>query len=182
MKHLIAIIIAISVSSASFGATYKFKTDQGKVSFLARGRPALISINGVGQGLSGDLNEKDGRLSGELSFQVESLKTGIELRDEHMKKKYLQADQFPKAILKISEMNLPKANEKVAFSSTITIHGIEQIVKGELKLSENGTERKVIAELPIKLSQFKIEVPSFQGITVAEDVVIRVDSIVVRAE
>ncbi len=182
MIHVVLLVALIVASATSYGATYKFSSDQGRVSFLAKGRPALISINGMGQGLSGDLVEKNGRLSGELTFQVESLKTGIDLRDEHMKTKYLQIDQFPKATLKIADMGLPKANEKVTFSATVTIHGIDQTVTGELTLSDTGTERKIMAELPIKLSKFKIDIPSFQGITVAEDVLIKVDSKVTRVE
>ncbi|NJL23879.1 MAG: YceI family protein [Calothrix sp. SM1_5_4] len=177
MRFLAVIWFVTLVSSAvSHAATYRFNPDKGDVSFLAKGKPALISIKGSGEGLSGQLTERAGKLSGVIQFELKKLKTGIELRDQHLKDKYLEVAKHPQAELKIDEINAPKPGEKFAFEGTLSLHGASQTVRGEAKFTANGNVSTVSAEFPIKLSQFGIPVPSFQGITVAEDVTVKVDA------
>src|ERR1700743_1526023 len=67
----------------------------GTVTFLAVGKPSAIKINGTGEAAKGSLTlAADNKASGVLTFNLKSLNTGIDLRDKHMKEKYLQVDQF----------------------------------------------------------------------------------------
>lgn len=86
--------------------------------FVAKGRPALIAIKGTGDGATGSLNEMNGTITGEIQFQLKSLKTGIDLRDSHLKDKYLEVEKFPIATsdeetlqFPISQMNQMSSKE-----------------------------------------------------------------------
>ena len=74
----------------SAGKTLSFKESDGKVTFLAIGKPAMIKIVGEGTGPHGDLTIFDDKLQGTLTIDMKKLTTKIELRDDHMKNKYLE--------------------------------------------------------------------------------------------
>lgn len=183
MKSFTLIFLSALIGSVSDAAVYRFIPSKGRVSFLAKGKPALISINGIGEGVSGDLNEeKSGHLSGDISFDLKQLKTGIDLRDQHMQNKYLEVDKYPKALLKIVNLELPKSGVKFVFEGILSLHGVAQTVKGEATFKTDGAVKSILAEFPIKLSQFKIDIPSFKGITVAEDVLVKIETPVIQSE
>lgn len=174
-KIFVSILILTSTLTTQ-AAIYKLSADSGKVTFLAKGKPALISIQGEGEGATATLKEKDQMLSGEISFALKSLKTGIELRDDHLKNKYLEVDKFPAALLKISDLKLPSnLMDRFSFHGTLNLHGIDQPVEGIASAVGDSKSQKMSADFKIKLSQFKIEIPSFKGITVAEEVQIKVE-------
>lgn len=184
MKTKIFISILILTSSLTTqAATHKLSPDKGRITFLAKGKPALISIKGEGEGAKATLKEKDQMLSGDISFQLKSLKTGIELRDDHLKNKYLEVDKYPTATLKISDLKLPSNLENgFTFKGTLNLHGVDQPVEGNASVVADSNSHKLSSDFKIKLSQFKIEIPSFKGITVAEEVLVKVEVPVIREE
>lgn len=180
-------LVFLATCALGQAATYKISPAQGHISFTAKGRPALISIKGQGEGVAGILTEKNKLLSGELSFQLTTLKTGIELRDDHLKNKYLEVEKFPSAKLKISELKLENEfPQNLPFKGLLTLHGVEQAIEGKVSVREGESgeknTRKILAEFKLKISQFKIEIPSFQGITVAEDIQVHVETEATKEE
>lgn len=176
LNKVLIIFISLLVSSVALGAL-SFKKESGEVEFKAKGWPSLLIINGKGEGFAGDLSLKDGKLSGELSFELKSLKTGIDLRDDHLKNKYLKIAENPLAILKVKDLVFPSGNKgKLKFSAELRLNGVSRAVAVVGKLHTKGETLKVNAQFKIKLSDFKIAIPSFKGITVAEDVEIKVIS------
>lgn len=164
-------------------SNYSFLPEKGKVSFLAKGKPALISIRGEGTGPQGTLQEKNSQLSGDLIFDLTSLKTGIELRDDHLKNKYLEVEKHPKAKLSITDLQLPENRSgKISFTGELEIRAVRQKVEGSVSLIPSGNLTEVEAEFTIQLSRFQIPIPGYQGITVAEEVRIQVKSQVSRQD
>ena len=157
--------------------SYEVNADKGKVHFKTKGWPNLINIHGEGKGAVGKVTITDNKASGELSFELGTLATGIELRDEHMKTKYLEVEKHPTTSLKFEDVTLPNnLNGSASFSGRLKLHGVEKKVSGVAQISKTDKGLTLKAELPIKLSDFKIEIPSYQGITVAEDVKIEFET------
>lgn len=170
-----------TLSHIAQASVYNFHSDKGVVQFVAKGRPALISIKGTGDGATGSLSEMNGTISGEIQFHLKSLKTGIDLRDSHLKDKYLEVGKFPIATVKIRDFAIPnQPNESHRFIGILNLHGMDRPIEGEAVVS--GESRIVSANFKIKLSDFNIEIPSFQGITVAEEVEIKVEASVMKME
>tara|TARA_B100001971_G_scaffold111191_1_gene102071 strand:- start:11659 stop:12216 length:558 start_codon:yes stop_codon:yes gene_type:complete len=145
------------------------------VTFSAVGRPSFLKINGKSKELTQDLMLEENLLSGSFSFQLASLKTGIELRDEHMKDNYLQVKKYPSAILKIN--NLDISQEKThKLRGSLTLHGVEREIELELDLERNNNSIALNGEFEVNLDDFKIDIPSFQGITVAKTVKVKVET------
>ena len=170
---LTLILISINISHAN---TLKFDSTKGQVSYVAKGRPAFITIKGVGNGVTGSLVDEKNILNGELFFDLTTLNSGIDLRDEHLKNNYLEVDKYPKASLKISNLKLPEhSSDDQRFEGVLNLHGVEQKIIGTYTFKKSTQIDSFQAEFKVNLASFKITIPSFQNITVAEEVLIKVD-------
>ena len=189
MKTLLSAAFALYILNLNVYASiakYEMKKNNGTVKFFALGNPSAIRIDGVGTGPEGRLevvaDEKNSKIAGQFIFDLGSLNSGIEMRDSHMKEKYLEIEKFPTAKLTIETINIDgnilknfnKAN--VPFSGVMNLHGKEKAVSGMAELkSLSKDEVKVIAKFRVKSSDFSIEIPSFAGITVADEIDLEVE-------
>ncbi len=154
---------------------FELATEESKVEFRAIGRPSMLKITGTEGKLKGQVQINDENVSGEFIVPLDSVTTGISLRDEHMKKKYLETDKFPNAILKISDLKLVKnvlkeivSQKGVPFKGLLTIHGIESPVEGAADIEATDKIISIIAKTKTNITAHKIELPSYLGIKVAD--------------
>lgn len=182
MRTLMSFLtVLLLIPFASAATQYKFAPEMGKVGFKTKGWPNLVTIKGEGKGVTGALQETEGKVSGELVFNLDSLKTGIELRDSHMKDNYLETKKHPTAKLVLTNVEFPKdLDGDMKFKGMMTLHGVEKEVEGKAELDNDGGQIKMTAEIPVKLSDFKIAIPAYKGITVAEKVKINFETKVTK--
>ncbi len=171
MKPIIVIAALVFLNSAH--------ASLGKVQFEAVGRPSMIKIKGEGAGVSSNLQINQNKIQGQISFNLETLKTGIGLRDEHMKEKYLEIKQNPLAVLTLTDVQLPlgwslqKPNiNSSVFKGKLLLHGTEHEVNGHFNV--DSPQIKGEAQFEIKLSDFNISIPEYLGIKVVDLVKINV--------
>ncbi|HEY8278965.1 MAG TPA: YceI family protein [Bdellovibrionota bacterium] len=179
MKTLFVLSLALSLSTVTQAAVpLKNQPGSGKVEFLAVGRPSMLKIHGNAAGPEAALTAAGHQLKGAIEFSLDKLDTGISLRNEHMKEKYLQVKEHPKAKLTLVdapvdpsfEKDLSNASEK-SFRGKLSLHGKEKEVSGTYT-AKGGV---VQAKFPITLSDFGIDVPKYLGITVADTVNVDVE-------
>jgi polyisoprenoid-binding protein YceI len=140
------------------------------VTFRAIGKPDLIQIVGKGAAISCEgtlVNLR--KLNAEFKFSLESLDTGIALRNRHMKEKYLEIQRYPEAHLTIQDLNLTLGSP-IDFEGTLTLHGVKRVVQGKLNLTQTVEHLTGEGQFEIMLTEFGIDIPSFAGITVSEKV------------
>ena len=165
-------------TSNSQGWQLNLAQSTGSVRFLAVGRPSFLKIRGEGPAPEGNMFIRGNSVTGIVSFNLASLGTGIKMRDEHMKQKYLEVQKFPKAELKITKIDLPAslwtsqdaAFEDITYEGTLSLHGVQKVVSGLAKIERHENVLNVGSQFKIKLKDFNVEIPSFKGITVSEDV------------
>jgi polyisoprenoid-binding protein YceI len=185
MRNFSAALIFLFLSSKSMAAGERsllFDLHDSKVDFLSVGRPSAIKIRGEGSKLEGKMT-LDGQIaSGRLIFDLDSLDTDISLRNKHMKEKYLETGKFKNAELTIEKMNVPpqlyEADAKpiaVPFSGVLSLHGVQHPISGTSEVRMNKNAMTGTADFEIKLSDYKIEIPSYMGITVADVVKVSVN-------
>jgi polyisoprenoid-binding protein YceI len=189
MSWVNKITVSIFISSLGFGATnsggslvvQKFDLSQQNTSveFLAVGKPSLLKINGTGGKLVGQIEIDGGKISGEFKVYLNALSTGVDLRDKHMKEKYLETGKFPEATFTISKINLPndfvaqkKLFSKVPFEGKMKIKGSEKDIQGLADVDSSGANIVAKTEFKSQLSTFQIEIPSYLGIKLADEVTI----------
>lgn len=180
---LFALIAQSSPAIAAELWTWNASKGKGQVTFNAVGRPALLRIHGEGAAPKGTLSLDGRKVSGICTFALDSLDTGINLRNEHMKHKYLEIKKFPEASLAITEVAFPadfnittfkSTGDKLPFKGELELHGVKKAVTGVVTLEKNDQDLEVEAEFPLKLSEFQVKTPSYRGITVTEDVEVNV--------
>lgn len=177
LRYLILFLFTFITSFAFSAQSIPFEKAQGKVEFLAVGRPSALKIKGEGSGINGELKITKDQASGTLLFDLTSLKTGISLRDEHMKEKYLQVGQYPTAQLEIKNLSLPqnRTGTNIPFKADLKLHGVTKTIDGTYNLEAKDKNMKLHAEFKIKVSDFQIEIPKYAGITVTDEVSVSVD-------
>ncbi|MCR9204131.1 MAG: YceI family protein [Halobacteriovoraceae bacterium] len=166
MKKIIIFGLLMSLMN-TYGAQLKPK---GNVEFVAKGFPTFITIQGKGGELSGEMNLHGDKVE-KATFVVPlgTFKTGMDLRDEHMHDKYLESKKYPKAILYLDSFDLKDEGE---VSGKLKLHNNEKNVQVKYtRVSSNPL--KIEAEFKIILGDYGIEIPSFQGITVAKEIQIK---------
>jgi polyisoprenoid-binding protein YceI len=182
-------------------------TAAAPVKFLLSGRDGRNVIKFISKAPLETIEGKTGQIDGTVEvdladaataigqFEVDltAVKTGIDLRDQHMREGYLHTDSFPKAAFKI--LKVTKANPKsladgqpveIEAQGELTIHGVTKpvAVSGTvtyLKESE-ATQARLPGDLlhidvgtTILLSDFKVERPQFVLMKVSDRVELRVD-------
>ena len=170
---LAAFVLPLLLAAAAPAQPLKVDSGDSSLEFTAIGKPGFLRINGKDAKIAGTATPTGTGYSGTFTAKLDDFHTGIDMRDEHMKKKYLETDKYPTATLKwtVAKVNLGDSSE-VPFKGTLTLHGVERPVEGTAKLDPSSDKKsvKVDAKFPLKLSDFKIEIPSYMGVTVAEDV------------
>ncbi len=101
-----------------------------------------------------------------IVVNLNSLKTGIELRDDHAKNKYLDVKQHPEAVLVSAE------GKNGTGSGVLKIRGKESKVQGTYVLT-NGN-KFMTAKFKTKLSSYGINEVSYKGIGAEDDINIEV--------
>lgn len=99
-----------------------------------------------------------------IQVMIESLKTGIELRDEHFAK-HLQYQTHPKAVL----TGLKAQNGKG--TAQLEVNGITKPVSINYELKDG----QVKANFKVKASDFKLPKAQYLGVGVEDDVVVNVE-------
>jgi polyisoprenoid-binding protein YceI len=114
-----------------------------------------------------------------LRVPLDTVDTGIELRNSHMKEKYLETGKFPVAELKVPRAALKEgAGQKT--TGTFTVHGQAREVTVTYDVTRTADGLEVKASFDLNINNHGITVPSYLGVTVKPDMKV-VASFVVSA-
>ena len=119
-------------------------------------------------------------LDGSLAVDLRTLDTGIGLRNEHLREKYLEVNKgtgFETATLSAIElMGLsPVAPEGTgSFSGLLTVHGVAKTVSGAVDVRRAGGGLRVTASFRLDLTDYGIAKPRYLGIGVTNTVQVEV--------
>jgi polyisoprenoid-binding protein YceI len=117
---------------------------------------------------------------GSLAVDLRTLDTGISLRNDHLREKYLEVDKgagYDKAVL--SDIDLkglnPDAPEgKGSFTGSLALHGVKKAVTGPVEVKKTGSGLRVKASFPVNLTDYNIPEPRYLGVGVKNTVQVEV--------
>jgi polyisoprenoid-binding protein YceI len=98
-----------------------------------------------------------------LEVQTATIKTGLPLRDDHMKNKYMEVAKYPKAYLR----DVVGAAGK--FKATLEAHGVKKPVEGTYEIVNN----RVQAKFKINQTEFGIPKTKYMGVGADDEVEMR---------
>ena len=140
------------------------------VTFDAHG-PGGLKLQGVTH--EATLKDDGKRIS--VTVPLAGLDTGIDLRNRHMREKYLQVDRFPDATLVVpwSALQVPANGQSLEAKADgqLTLHGVTRAVRFAYQAKRAGPRIDVTGTLPLNISDYGIQRPSFLGVTVQPDII-----------
>ena len=134
--------------------------------------------------LKGELSldpARSGAVIGEFAVDLQTLQTGIGLRDTHMRENYLEVQKGQDfAVATLDEIQLEGIDPqnpvgKTKFRGVLMLHGIEREVAGQAEIHNTGQGVRVQATFPLKVSEFQIPRPSYLGVGVRDEVSVTVN-------
>lgn len=179
MKKLIYLFwVSMTVFVSGKVQSQVFKTENGNVEFLSKA--PLSEFMGKSSDLNGLVDLDKNML--DFFIDLNTLKTGIGLRDRHMRENYLETKKYPFAEFtgKIeSPPNLYSGQSaSVKAKGKFKIHGVEREIEVSGKLTAvSDFELQLEASFTVLLSDYNIDIPSVVFYELAEDQIVSVNAI-----
>jgi polyisoprenoid-binding protein YceI len=135
--------------------------------------PAGLAIDGK----TSDVTVADDGANVMVTVKLAAIDTGVGLRNDHTKKA-LETDKFPDAMLTVprAALKFPAdgASSEGDAKGSLKIHGTPKDVTFHYKASKKGAAITVEGSTRVNVDEFGIKRPSYLGVTVKQDVDLKV--------
>lgn len=117
---------------------------------------------------------------GDLIVDLRTLDTGIGMRNDHMREKYLEVgkgDGFDRAVLSdvhLGDVDVETFQGRTTFTGTLRLHGARKNVTGPAEVRRTGSSVRIEAIFPVTLADFGIPKPQYLGVGVKSEVQVKV--------
>jgi len=117
---------------------------------------------------------------GDLAVDLRTLDTGIGMRNDHMREKYLElgkGDGFENAVLSdihLGEVDAETFQGRTTFTGTLLLHGTKRRVTGPADVRRVGSSVRIEATFPVALADHGIPKPQYLGVGVKGEVQVKV--------
>jgi polyisoprenoid-binding protein YceI len=180
MIRMILILSLMAISIAQAAEFHVDKKQSNLVKFISDA--PMEDFEGTTSKIDGYMmNDGIDKLVGsEVYFEVDlnSVSTGIGLRDRHMREDYLHTDKYKLTSFKGKIATANKVSD-TEYDFTANgkkfIHGVTKDITIKGNIFKNGNGYKVKANWAIKLPDYNIEVPKFMFLRINEEIKLEVD-------
>src|SRR3954452_4890007 len=168
--------VAAAATVATAGAAFAqdtYRVSGGEVTVVC---PLTVggSFEAKTKNVSGEVASapaQSGTVGGAVKVDLQTLETGIGLRDRHMRENYLEIQKGPEyAVATIEEHTIEKKEGKTAFSGTLLLQGLRKPISGTAEVKEQDGSIRVQAQFPLSVSQFAIPKPTYLGVGVKDEI------------
>jgi polyisoprenoid-binding protein YceI len=140
----------------------------------------LEKITGVGHALTGDIELDPTAVSatkGKLELEVASIRTNIDLRDEHLRgPAWLDAAKYPKIKFEIKKVSgaatlVPNQPTELEIQGKLSMHGVsrDELAKATVRWIP-GEGVRVQAQFKVNLTHYKVSVPALVRLKVSDEI------------
>lgn len=176
---MVATLLSVGAAEAQ---TKQFRIRQARAQFVSSA--PLETINGVSNRASGTISVNPANLSGAsatVTVPVSSLRTGIDIRDEHLRGAgWLNASANPNITFELTGVEGASAlsadtSHDVTLRGRITINGVARDVRARGRVrweptAEGGERLRIRATFSVNLPRHGISVPAVMRLKVNDDV------------
>jgi len=172
---IVLLVIAIVLVSSSRLIAQTFSADQGKVEFISK--TSIETFTGTSNELKGLLDLETKKL--DFYIDLNTLRTGINLRDEHMRESYLETKKYPFAEFTgiLNGYNQArKDTQSVIAVGTFSLHGVTttRTIQGRIFVSSDHIY--VEANWEVMLTDHKITIPKVLFLKLADRQEVRIQT------
>jgi len=184
---ILAACMAMPAVSQADATTFVVRADgKSKATFVSDA--PLETMVGKSSKVSGSLSVDPAditKTTGSFKVSVASLRTGNDLRDEHLQGDgWLDAKKTPNIHFEITEVILGKKDSpelksgkdrKVQVKGKFTAHGVSKPVIAKGTVNWSGKQLRIKSEFNVVLEDHDVSVPSIVRLKVANDIAVSVD-------
>ena len=171
-------VSGFALAAEDAGKVYRFGTDEKHTNVTFVSEADVENIYGSTHAAKGqtwiDFDALKGKCS--ISVPVSTMKTGVDLRDEHLRSDaWLDAEQFPDITLSSTGFDLVEKNKakgiyETKFKGKLTIHGVTKDLETTVKVvkisaemakvfGDGGDWVRVTAGFDVTLKDFNVTIP-----------------------
>lgn len=194
MVAALTVGLALPSAASAQARTFEIRNDGGsRIQFVSDA--PLETITGVSSHVTGEVSVDPANLAaarGRVAVQVASIRTGVDLRDEHLRSDmWLDAGHHPQATLEITGVEgasalRPNEVQRVRIRGRFTLHGQtrEIVADAQVRLvpfSEelraariDGDVVRAQASFRIRLSDYGVSIPAVVQLKVANEIDVNV--------
>ncbi len=164
-RAALALLVAATSTFPAVASAALTVDGKPKVSFFATGSPGFLSIEGVTSTMT--LADDGARLT--FTVPMETVSSGIALRDEHMNKNYVQIDQYPNVVLDFAKAEVTWPTDGKAVEGTVnanvTFHGVTRPTVITYTITPTKSGFKVKGKFDYDVSQHGITIEPYMGVS-----------------
>lgn len=171
-------VIGNGVASSKTKLVVEPDDTQSRVQFVSDA--PLEKITGVGHALKGDVEFDPGNIaatSGRVELTVASIRTNIDLRDEHLRgPDWLDAKKFPTIKFEIKKVEgaaslTPDTPVEVKVHGKLTMHGVTRDETAAATVRWVQSEGiRLQAQFKVNLTNYKVSVPALVRLKVSDEI------------
>ncbi len=161
--------LVLFVSSVASAAETQWVRSKGIVHFIIEG--PFDDVHGETRQFQGSLNldpDAWAKGTGSVAVDIDTIRTGIDQRDEDMRVEFVQSSRFPKAVLTIEKLERPSADAIPANGSvkgdvrgTFEVHGVRRQVTFPVNLTRVGeSSLRAAGTFVVPFADYSIPRPS----------------------
>lgn len=178
---LLALVSALLVSVTAYAQSRTFAVSEGggnRVQFTSDA--PLERMTGTSSAVSGSFTVDPANVSaarGSVEVRVSTLRTGIDLRDEHLRSDtWLNAAAYPTARFEITSVSgastlTANTEARVTLRGQFTIHGRSHAVSASARVTWDGANAvRVRAHFNVRLSDYGISIPDVVQLKVSNTI------------
>lgn len=186
LAALVILLFGINLSAQTF--TADSKDGRNQASFISDA--PLEKINGLVSGLNAtvmlNINDITQKPMGKVSVSISNIKTGIDLRDEHLRSEmWLNAAKYPYAEFQLTGIKNPTSKSlndgqrvKATLVGKFSVHGVTKEIEVPATLTyfkeSERTKAKAPGNLLVASADFKIKLADY-GVKIPDMVVGKVN-------
>lgn len=155
---LFSLVSVIAFSATAFAAPSQAKMGTAKYTVELNPTGSFIAESNQVKGVATKAGA--GFVAKKVYLNLNTLKTGIELRDHHMNENYFESKKYPWAILDQAQGKDGK------FTGTLKIRNLPKPISGTYTVNGSTLE----AKFKSKLSDFRIKKANYMGVGVEDEV------------
>jgi polyisoprenoid-binding protein YceI len=117
---------------------------------------------------------------GELSVDLKTIDTGIDLRNHHLRDNYLEVGKgegFERAVLtdiRLGDVDAGSFQGRTEFTGTFLLHGVKKPITGQADIKREGSSVRIEATFPVTIADHAIDKPQYLGVGVKSQVQVKV--------
>jgi len=181
MKKILFVVLLLSLNILSAEECHVVESSKNMVKFISDA--PIEDFEGVTDKIDGYFywEGQEFTSESELYFEVDlnTLDTGIGLRNRHMRENYLETDKWPTTSFKgtiIKSIKRNKNSYDVTVQGKMFIHGVsrDKTISGIIETDDNKTYH-ISSNFGVKLSDYKIQIPSIMFYKIDETMKLKLD-------